>query len=250
VEKKLNVKLLRFTPNPTQAVATAARLCYSNAEIKDLLEKMTPEKSEALLKNLVELGHESPTEHASFTFGIEGVSRALTHQLVRHRIASYSQQSQRYVEAKDFGYIIPPSIKSDPKKKEKFEKAMNELAALYGEFAADIPKEDARFILPNSAETKIIVTMNARSLKNLFRLRCCARAQWEIRQLAQEMLKQCKGADPILFSKMGESCISEGICPEGKMSCGKWKSMPGVMLRIEGKLVDKATYEREYAGKK
>ena len=249
MEKKLNVKLLKHTPNPTQAIATAARLCYSKSEIDDLLKDMTPEKCEKLLKRLIDMGHESPLEHASFTFGIEGVSRALTHQLVRHRIASYSQQSQRYVDAQDFGYITPPSIKKDKAKKERFDKTMKELAQLYGKFVKDVPKEDARFVLPNAAETKIIVTMNARSLKNFFCIRCCERAQWEIRQLARKMLALCKEVDPILFSKMGEGCVSEKICPEGQMSCGKWKQVEDAMLRIDGKLVDKEAYEKEYEKK-
>jgi len=225
METKLNVKLLRSTSDPEDLIAAAARLCYSKSDIDELFEKMTHEKSVDLLKRLVEMGHESPTEHAVFTFAIEGVSRALTHQLVRHRIASYSQQSQRYVKGSDFKYIIPPSIKNNKEAKEKFEKIMENLAKEYDEFNKIAPNEDSRFILPNAAETKIIVTMNARSLKNFFTRRCCNRAQWEIKQLADEMLKLCRKAAPELFGKIGPNCYSLGYCTEGKMSCGKGAEM-------------------------
>jgi len=221
METKLKVKLLRYTSDPEDLIATAARLCYSKADIDELFEKMTHEKSVDLLKKLIELGHESPTEHAIFTFAIEGVSRALTHQLVRHRIASYSQQSQRYVKGSDFKYIIPPSIKKNKQAKDKFEKLMQLLAKEYDEFNKIAPNEDARFVLPNAAETKIIVTMNARSLKNFFIRRCCERAQWEIRTLADEMLKLCRKVAPNLFGNIGPNCYYLGYCTEGKMTCGK-----------------------------
>lgn len=225
METKLNVQLLRYMPDPEKAAATAARLCYSKSNISDLMEKMTDEKSKELLAKLVEMGHESPTEHAVFTFGIEGVSRALTHQLVRHRLASYSQQSQRYVDAENFSYIIPPKIKENSKAREKFEKLMQELSQTYKELCEISDKEDARFVLPNAAETKIIVTMNARALKNFFTKRCCERAQWEIRVLADEMLKLCRKAAPVLFGKVGPNCYQLGHCTEGKMSCGKSKEI-------------------------
>lgn len=231
METELNVKLLRYTPDPEIAVAAGARLCYSRSSVSDLLEKMTEEKSVELLNKLMDLGHESPMEHASFTFAIEGVSRALTHQLVRHRIASYSQQSQRYVDAKDFNYIIPPSIRQNPEAKQKYEDVMKKLGEIYMELKEISPKEDARFVLPNAAETKIIVTMNARSLKNFFRHRCCARAQWEIRLLAQKMLAECKKVAPSLFKNMGADCITEKVCKEGEMSCGIWKNIPGATLK-------------------
>lgn len=221
MEAKLNVKLLAYTTDPEKLTATAARLCYSNTDIDSLQEKMTEEKSKELLSKLAEMRHESPTEHAVFTFGIEGVSRALTHQLVRHRIASYSQQSQRYVNEENFSYIIPPKIKKDEKAKKKFEKIMNELNSAYKGLLQIADKEDARFILPNATETRIIVTMNARSLKNFFAQRCCERAQWEIRQLADEMLKLCRKAAPSLFNTIGPNCYHLGYCTEGKMTCGK-----------------------------
>lgn len=161
------------------------------------------------------------------------MSRALTHQLVRHRIASYSQQSQRYVKGSDFKYIIPPTIKINKEAREKFETIMQMLAKEYDELNKIIPNEDARFILPNAAETKIIVTMNARSLKNFFTKRCCERAQWEIRQLADEMLKLCRKAAPELFGKMGPNCYGLGYCTEGKMSCGKAVEIKGKYKNLQ-----------------
>lgn len=245
-ESKLNVELLRYTPDPEVSAAMGARLCYFGADINKLKEKMTSEESSKLLTKLMELGHESPVEHSVFTFGIEGVSRTLTHQLVRHRIASYSHQSQRYVSAKNFNYIIPPSIRNNSESKVKFEDIMLKLQEAYDELREIAPKEDARFILPNAAETKIIVTMNARSLKNFFKHRCCARAQWEIRILANQMLKLCKGVAPILFKDMGATCMSEKICGEGKMHCGIWKNIPGAYLKIDNKLVTREEYEKKY----
>ncbi|MGM5482278.1 MAG: FAD-dependent thymidylate synthase [Nanobdellota archaeon] len=243
METKLNVKLLEYTPAPANLVATAARLCYSAAKIDDLLEEMTAEKSEKLLTKLMQLGHESPMEHASFTFAIEGISRACSHQIVRHRIASYSQQSQRYVDSKDFNYIIPPSVKKDDEAKKKFEAIMEKIGSAYEELKDIAPKEDARFVLPNAGETKIIVTMNARSLKNFFKHRTCTRAQWEIRNVAQKMLKLCKEKSPVLFNNMGPDCISERICPEGTMSCGAWENIENAMIKYKGQLLDKEGFE-------
>ena len=177
------------------------------------------------------MGHLSTLEHVTFTFAIEGVSRVLTHQLVRHRIASYSQQSQRYVKEHDFETIVPASIASKPEAKAKFDKLMTEIQAMYDEFIAlDIPAEDARYILPNATETKIVCTFNARSLLNFFSLRCCTRAQWEIRALANEMLRQCQAVAPVIFENAGPTCVSEGVCHEGAMSCGRlqaiWRQKP------------------------
>jgi thymidylate synthase (FAD) len=228
-ETNLNVKLLRFTSEPEIAAATAANLCYSSANIEGLTQKMDAERAKKLIEKIVKMGHESVLEHAYFTFGVEGVSRALTHQLVRHRIASYSHQSQRYVKADDFDYVIPPSIKNDTEKKKKFEEVMVQLNKAYAEMREIAPKEDARFVLPNAAETKIIVTMNARALLNFFEKRCCYRAQWEIRALADKMLAECKDVAPTIFAKAGPSCISKGVCYEGEMSCGLYKTVGAVL---------------------
>lgn len=218
----MQVKLLRYTPEPEKTVAMSARLCYSPIGAAELEEKISDEQAAKLVHKLVEMGHFSTLEHVSFTFAIEGVSRVLTHQLVRHRIASYSQQSQRYVKEHDFETILPPSIAARPAVREKFEKLMGEIRGLYTEWTEmGIPAEDARYILPNAAETKIVVTMNVRSLLNFFSLRCCNRAQWEIRILAEKMLEEVKKVAPVLFEKAGPSCVTDGICTEGEMTCGR-----------------------------
>lgn len=241
----LNVSLIAYTPEPEKVVAAAAKLCYSNAHIDDLLSGLTPEKSREFVERLAKLGHESPTEHVSFTFGIEGVSRSLLAQITRHRIASYSVQSQRYVRLDQFDYVTPPEIEADPAALEEFQAAMaqeNEnykrIAALLkdghirrlmaqGMSEAEAAKkaekmaiEDARFVLPNACDTKMMLTMNARSLLNFFRLRCCNRAQWEIRDVATQMLALVKPIAPTIFAKAGPGCLS-GPCPEGKMTCGR-----------------------------
>ena len=243
MERKLKVKLLTNTPVPANVVARSARLCYSASEIDDLVEQMDDAKCEKLLKKLIQLGHDSPLEHASFTFAIEGISRACSHQLVRHRIASYSQQSQRYVDSSDFSYIIPPLVKKDSQLKKRYEDIMQEIGKFYEELKETIPKEDARFVLPNSCETKIIVTMNARSLKNFFKHRTCVRAQWEIRDLAQKMLDICRRTSPVLFENMGPDCISEKICPEGAMSCGYWKKFDDVLIKYNDNLLTKGDFK-------
>ena len=218
----MQVKLLRYTPEPEKTVAMSARLCYSPIGAAQLEEKITDEQAAKLVRKLVEMGHFSTLEHVTFTFAIEGVSRVLTHQLVRHRIASYSQQSQRYVKEHDFETILPLSIAARPAEREKFEKLMSEIRTLYTEWTEmGIPAEDARYILPNAAETKIVVTMNVRSLYNFFSLRCCTRAQWEIRALAEKMLAEVKEVAPVLFEKAGPSCVTDGICTEGAMTCGR-----------------------------
>lgn len=241
----MKVELLEHTPNPERVIAAAAKLCYSAVGVDDILEKMTPDKTESFIDMLTEIGHESPVEHVTFTFAIEGVSRSLLAQLTRHRIASYSVQSQRYVAKDNFDYIIPPEIAKIPEAKalfveamendretykklteilsEKHEKAMLDLGHDEKDAAKNARKkaqEDARYVLSNACDTRIVVTMNVRSLYNFFKLRCCERAQWEIRALAEEMLKLVKGVSPILFKNAGPSCVN-GKCREGNMSCGK-----------------------------
>jgi len=177
------------------------------------------EKARQIIKRVTGYGHASVIEHASFTFSIEGVSRAMTHQLVRHRIASYTQQSQRYVTYDTLEkYVTPPSIEENSEAKRIFNSALKKISETYHKLLEmGIPKEDARFILPNAAKTNIIVTMNARELRHFFNLRCCRRSQWEIRQVAIEMLKQAKNAAPSLFENAGPSCVELGYCPEGRM---------------------------------
>ncbi|MGN1081108.1 MAG: FAD-dependent thymidylate synthase [Acutalibacteraceae bacterium] len=243
------VTLIAYTPDPEKTVAAAAKLCYSAAHIPTIYDGLTPEKTADFVKMLAEMGHESPVEHVSFTFGIEGVSRSLLAQITRHRIASFSVQSQRYVREAQFEYVLPPEIEADERAKEIFVGAMQEDQRRYEELT-DILKEkhykafleegmdeksamrsaekkaieDARFVLPNACCTKMILTMNARSLYNFFAHRCCNRAQWEIRDVAVQMLKLVREVAPSLFSNAGPSCLS-GPCPEGKMSCKKAAEM-------------------------
>lgn len=290
---ELKVKLIAHTPNPEEVVAQAAKLCYSQVGVDEITEKLTPEKIESFVNHLANIGHESPLEHVSFTFAIEGISRVTTHQLVRHRLASYSQQSQRYVKLDQFEYIIPPAIENDEyakrifiehmeKSQEAYDRLVNSLMlekiknneqylfdittmiytdpeyadpngkiyiknieeviciinnakdnrhpSLLDKYKNKYPKkynkiekqaiEDARYVFPNACETKIVVTMNARSLLHFFNVRCCNRAQWEIREMADEMLRQCKEVAPILFKKAGPNC-TYSKCGEGNMSCGK-----------------------------
>ena len=233
----IKVKLLAHTPDPEKLVAAAARFCYSPADADTILEGLTEEKTADFVRMLMDIGHESPVEHATFTFAIEGVSRSLLAQITRHRIASFSVQSQRYVAENHFTYITPPEIENDPVAKAIYidhmaedQRCYNALSDILYENHMDAgmsPKdarkkanEDARFVLPNACETKIMLTMNVRSLYNFFRLRCCNRAQWEIRELAWKMLAICKKEAPILFANAGPACI-KGPCPEGKMTCGK-----------------------------
>jgi thymidylate synthase (FAD) len=217
----MKVELIAYTPEPEAAVAAAARLCYSSRGVADLKEDLTVEETGSLIKRLISMGHLSPTEHVSFTFAIEGVSRALSHQLVRHRIASYSQKSQRYVDENNFSYVVPPSITAEPAALELFQRVMGELQDAYQKLSDVVPREDARYLLPNATETKLVCTMNARSLFNFFRLRCCQRAQWEIRELACRMREKVREIAPTLFALAGPSCETEGICWEGDFSCGR-----------------------------
>lgn len=234
MQTKLKVLLISHTPMPEQTVAAAARLCYRSGDIEGLQDDKPAGQTRAFLSKLMNMGHMSPVEHVSFTFAVEGISRACSHQLVRHRLASYSQQSQRYVgKSSGFRYVLPPSISEDPDMKSRFETFMKDSQEFYdylvrklGEkgLAGESIREDARFVLPNAAETKIMVTMNARELLHFFRQRCCNRAQWEIRFMATEMLRLTKNIAPTLFSTAGPGCVS-GPCPEGAYSCGKMKEV-------------------------
>ncbi len=219
------VQLLTHTSEPEMTVAAAARLCYSDASIARLMERGRGDQS-AFLQKILSLGHLSVLEHAAFTFGIEGISRACSHQLVRHRIASFSQQSQRYVSHKErFAAVTPPTIAARPDLSARFEALLGEMHKTYGELLeAGIPAEDARFVLPSAAQTKIVVTMNARELRHFFALRCCRRAQWEIRDMAVEMLRTARSAAPLLFADAGPGCLA-GRCPEGAMTCGEMAAL-------------------------
>lgn len=240
---ELRVELIEHTPNPEALVATAARLCYSASNIADLREKVSHKDQSGYIQKLTELGHASTFEHACFTFAIEGVSRALLAQITRHRIASFSVQSQRYVnqsrEEESIRYIIPPAIKElGEEAASKFEGQMRQMTQWYDEWVEALGKkgessnEDARFVLPNACETRMIMTMNVRELLHFFELRCCNRAQWEIRALAWRMLALCIKKAPNLFSQAGPACV-RGACGEGRMSCGKQNEARGRQARLK-----------------
>ncbi|MBI5049196.1 MAG: FAD-dependent thymidylate synthase [Deltaproteobacteria bacterium] len=218
----MKATLLNFTPAPEKTIVLAARLCYSDSDISQLQKKVEDISYEKFLGKILKMGHLSVLEHASFTFGIEGISRATSHQLVRHRLASYSQQSQRYVKFKEPEFVTPPSVKKNLKLGEKFSNTVASLYNFYNEMLeAGIPAEDARYVLPNAAETKIIVTMNARELLHFFGLRSCERAQWEIRDMAKKMLALVKKEASFIFKKAGPGCVSTNKCTEGELTCGR-----------------------------
>ena len=241
----MKVKLLAYTPDPEKLVAAAAKNCYSSTDVDSVLDGLTEEKTVNFVNMLSEIGHESPIEHVSFTFAIEGVSRSLLAQITRHRMASFSVQSQRYVREHGFEYVVPPEIDKIPSAREQFIRAMEDDQRTYEALTAalmegylekllrqGVPEknarsqaekhaiEDARYVLPNACTTRIVMTANARSLRNFFRLRCCNRAQWEIRDVATQMLALVKPIAPTIFAKAGPGCLS-GPCPEGKMTCGR-----------------------------
>jgi thymidylate synthase (FAD) len=230
VSAALQVTLLQFTPLPERAVASAGRLCYAPVSAAELKSVMSEEDVARLVRGLVRSGHHSALEHASFTFAVDGISRACSHQLVRHRVASYSQQSQRYVRfTEGEGFIMPPKVAANAEAREVFLQAMEDARRSYDKLVElglaegrtnESACEDARFVLPNAAETKIVVTMNARELRHFFSLRCCRRAQWEINRLAWTMRHLALEVAPLLFEGTGPGCMCGG-CPEGRMTCGQ-----------------------------
>ena len=214
----MKVTLLACTQNADAICAAAGNSCYSESSSADILGNIDSEK---VLSRIVGMGHHSVIEHAVFTFSVEGVSRALTHQLVRHRVASFSQQSQRYVSLDSASYVTPHTVESDPEASKVFDDAMEAIWEAYRRLEEmGIPPEDARYLLPNGCTTNITITMNARELLHFFSLRCCNRAQWEIREMADRMLEICREQSPVIFRDAGPPCI-RGPCPEGKKSCGK-----------------------------
>ncbi len=225
----MKVIMLAHTPNAAKLVAAAARLCYSKLTPSEVYDGLTDEKVKKLLSDIRSSGHMSPFEHASFTFGVSGLSRVASHQLVRHRVASFSQQSQRYVSMCGNEPVVPPAIASDPEKLKLYEEASLKATECYNalvELGTD--KEDARFILPHGGKTNLIFTMNARELIHFFRLRLCRRAQWEIRELGLQVLEKCLEAAPELFLGAGPACMTDGKCPEpAGRCCGKPCSKPG-----------------------
>ncbi len=213
----MRVKLLACTPDADRICAAAGNSCYSEKSSMEIVEDIDSEK---VLGRIVGMGHHSVIEHAVFTFSVEGVSRALTHQLVRHRIASFSQQSQRYVSMDSATYVTPHTIEGNADAEKLYDSVMDDIWDAYKKLEEmGIPAEDARYLLPNGCTTNITVTMNARELLHFFSLRCCNRAQWEIREMADQMLKICKEVSPVIFKNAGPPCV-RGPCPEGKKTCG------------------------------
>lgn len=221
----MEVKLISYTKNPDRICAAAAFTSWKKLSTKELFEDLTDKEANDFLRKVIGFGHLSVTEHASFTFSVKGISRVCSHQLVRHRLASYTQQSQRYVKFKkdELGFVTPKTIKNSSLRG-AYEKMMEEISKLYEKLLKEekIPAEDSRYILPNAAETNLTVTMNARSLLHFFGLRLCDRAQWEIRELAARMLIEVKKAAPVLFEKANARCFELGYCPEGELCCGKF----------------------------
>jgi len=220
----MKVSLLSHTPDPERVCAAAALTSYWYKGASDTFEVLTGKEIDDILDKVIGYGHVSVIEHVKFTFSIEGVSRACTHQLVRHRVASYTQQSQRYVKVQDMDPVVPSTISSNPEANKAYMDEIERIKSCYARLVdLGIPNEDARFILPNATATNIVVTMNARELRHFFKFRCCERAQWEIRDVANEMLRKCKEVAPKIFNKAGPTCICEGYCPEGDLSCGRIK---------------------------
>lgn len=216
-EVKMFVNLTSHTANPLEVIYNAYRECYSAGGV----ERADERKMVALIKKCMASGHLSPLEHVSFTFNVSGISRACSHQLVRHRIASYTQQSQRYVLAENFDYVVPPAIAKNKAAKEVFNFGMWDAANNYKRLIdCGMAKEDARFLLPNAAATNITVTMNCRAMLHFFEERLCTRAQWEIRELASRMQVLCLQVLPVVFDLSGAKCERLGYCPEAN-SCGR-----------------------------
>ncbi|WP_320171065.1 FAD-dependent thymidylate synthase [Maridesulfovibrio sp.] len=238
-EKKMRVELLSMTPEALGLVYAAFRQCYHAGFVADMWPRLlsgeiAKEKQAEFVSKVLESGHDSPIEHVSFSFAVEGISRACSHQIVRHRIASYSQQSQRYVTESDMDFIIPPAIAKIPEARERFLRFMDEVGSAYSDLREILvaagreskANEDARFVLPQAAETKIVITMNCRSLMHFFNLRCCRRAQWEVRALADSMLAICKEKFPAIFRHAGARCEQLGYCPESeRFACGKYPTL-------------------------
>lgn len=205
----VEAKLIAVTPDPEKICAMAMRSCHT-PEPAHGMEEMTDDIVARMIISAKKVKHFSVLEHANFTFSIGGVSRALTHQLVRHRLASYSQQSQRYVKMDKPTYVMPPSIKNiedqqglgwvETSAPDLFDLMMQDAWENYNKLIEmGVKPEDARFVLPNACTTNIVVTMNARELLHFFHLRCGKHAQWEIRNMANEMLEQCRAVAPTIF---------------------------------------------------
>jgi len=216
----LRVELISNTKDPEITCARCAAVSWQRKGMKDL----TLNEARQIIREVLSHRHESVIEHANFTFFVEEISRSLTHQLVRHRMASYTQQSMRYVnltKSKEY-FIKPESIAKNQNLSSSFDEIMAKCKDVYDFFVdKGVPPEDARFVLPIATQTKIAITMNARELRHFFELRCCLRSQWEIRELADKILEICRSVAPSLFENAGPSCVRLGYCPEAGLACGK-----------------------------
>ncbi len=191
----MKVELLAITPDPELIIELAARTCYQSED------RMVPETMGQMLPKLIAMGHESPFEHAYASFRLTGVSRAMTHQLVRHRLMAVSQKSQRYVEESNFAWVVPPSVPGE--QVEDFNHDMEAIRGMYSKWvAAGLRKEDARFVLPNACTTELIVSANFREWRHVFKVRCHRRAQWEIRAVCLVMLKELHQQAPNVFADL------------------------------------------------
>lgn len=220
----MEVRLIRHTPDALRVLHTAARTCYSAQRPSELWggAQASREAMERLIRRIAESGHLSVLEHVSFTFALEGLSRVASHQLVRHRLASFSQQSQRYVEG-PFAYVTPSSwLGAGEDLSQRYHRAMALLDLLYEDaLAAGIPSEDARFVLPQASSTNLTMTMNLRELIHVVGLRTCVRAQWEIRRLFERLREAVHAVDPFLASFLVTKCERLGYCDE-RESCGRY----------------------------
>lgn len=220
---KPEVKLISKPNNLLKTIYTACRTCYSADTPINIYDTADDEeKMLKLISRVISSGHYSTIEHIQISFAISNVSRACTHQLVRHRHMSFSQKSQRYVKEKgQFDYIIPPTIEKNPELKEKFEQFMSDISNKYQEFVeAGIPAEDARFVLPNATASSIVASLNLREMIHLANLRLCSRAQYEIRTLVKMMCDELSKQEPWLKDYLVPKCVRLGFCDEDKC-CGR-----------------------------
>lgn len=225
-KQELSVELISIPENVLQVIYTACRTCYSaKLPYENFLNAPDTDKMLSLIKRVIGSGHYSTVEHVQLTFAVQNVSRACTHQLVRHRHMSFSQKSQRYVKEKgEFDYIVPKAIEKNPELLKKFEDFMKQTSSLYQEFVENgILAEDARSILPNAAASSMTVSVNLRELIHLANLRLCTRAQYEIRCLVKEMVNKVIEKEPWLSEYLVPKCERLGYCDEDK-SCGRKKT--------------------------
>lgn len=215
----MDVRLITWTPSPELLAAAAARLCYQDVSAVDLLKNFSPEEVDHLLDVILSSGHLSVVEHISFTFAIDGVSRVLTHQLVRHRVGvAFSQQSQRYATVREAECVVPHSIRADDELAVKVNVAMQAAMELYKRLLdAGVPNEDARYVLPQAIATRLVMTANLHALIQMYRLDACLRSQWEMRRLINALKREIRHISPRLARELKIKCFAQGYCDEARM---------------------------------